>query len=821
MPDFKVWKPPQELLTSGYKITLGRNLYLGSRAAYDGVAKKKTEDGTSSKPVTVYVIFRNREVQETEIKTDHALETHALETSRISIPYEVQNEPLTVEIFRKSVLLRTEDSTCDCFEITSFCGMGGFGEVWDAKWHQAGQQKRVAIKFPHAATPVSAVTGESPLLKQLLEQEQLRGLGRIVIRHHGCLTLDQLKNPGWPKHGLVMDCAKGTLRDYLQLQKLDVNTAAAICRRLITLVSDFHRLGYVHCDLKSDNLLFYPEYDPEHLLIGDVGTATPHGHRHTIPLLRNREDAKRDTAEWTEDALQLGVIFSEILQKLKSDNVEPGPWLSEIIGDLTRDNPAERARLDRALLLRACPDTADMQHRLNKAGWPVGHPEFQRLHGREWLREAFISFCQNQSKDGQGGLFLVSGEAGMGKTALLTEWCLLPTLPLGTREQAPAPLHPQRLCPAFFLQKNDPLRSQSEQLWANLSSQLDTAWPADKSPNSDEFRDLLQKAAQNLPEHQLLVVLIDGLDQAKDPDKIIDFLRRTCTKNGVCRLPDRVFLVVTTNPVDASGYSLTDKLNRMSGCVTFTLQADDDHGKRDMLKLWRSECRYCLPKDSVRSHAEQAEQAVQAAAGIPMILCCALREIAAGTLKLDEFLRRKVSATIKDWHDDRWKAVLQADGSDLPVLFQLAALLTVAREPVTLEQLAFWMDDNLPKVQLLLKRLSPMVSTTSTISDCQTVRRWMLCHESVRMFFSEYFHDVPELTGDAHSKIARKLLSVAQSHSWADHTDSYTLQHVVAHLLAKPEAVIDDNRKTALECASELLTDPAFLAARLNTATRP
>ena len=821
MYDFSHFTPPKELTAADYRITLHGNLYLGSRAAYRGMARRHTGHGTVPEETDVFVIFRNRQILETEIpRADHAWDA-----SRLAIPCEGQIQdqtvPLTAEIFKRGAVLHTEDPTDDQFEITSFCGMGGFGEVWAADWQRADQRNRVAIKFPHTATPVSAVIGESPLLRQLLEQEQLRGLGRIVIRHHGCLTIDQRKNPGWPKQGLVMDCAKGTLRDYLNEHKPDINTAAAICRRLITLVSDFHRLGYVHCDLKSDNLLFHPDYHPEHLLIGDVGTATPHGDRHTITLRRNGENGGADTAEWTEDALQLGIIFNEIRDKLLPHDAAQGQWLSEIIGDLTKTTPTERARLDRSLLLKACPDTAEMRNQLAGAGWPVGHPEFQRLHGREWLRAAFISFCQAQTKRRQGGLFLISGDAGMGKTAIVTEWCLLPHCSLDTDTQLPLPLHPQRLCPAVFVQKKARQPSQPEQLWMQLASQLSTAWPAHQDPNSDQFRDLLQTAAKNLPENQPLIVLIDGIDHAEQPRNIVDFLRSICTKDGICGLPHRVFLVVTTNPVDAQGQSLTDALKSMpDGVAAAELQVHDHHSRRDMLKLWQTECRYRLPMDSVQSHAAQAEQALRAAAGSPMILCAALREIAAGTLTLDKFLRKKVPTTVMHWHRDRWNAVLQASTADWDRLYELTALLTIAREPVTTAQLAFWMNSPTASVQRYLERLSAILSSTSTTSADRTARperRWMLYHESLRIFFTEKCDQLRSLIGSAHGELARRLLPADQSRLAPDHASGYALRHVVAHLLAEPHA--DIHGRPALQQAIRLLTDPAFLEARL-TATR-
>ncbi len=141
------------------------------------------------------------------------------------------------------------------FEYISALGEGGFGQVVKVK-HQLSDQF-YAVKTLHK----TRVRQPENILREIKAIAQLNN-PNIISYNHSFIEDGTLY--------LVMEyCSKGSLRDWLiKAGKLDIKTATDIFLRLTHTFAFLHSKGFIHHDIKPDNLLF----TDDKIKISDFGT---------------------------------------------------------------------------------------------------------------------------------------------------------------------------------------------------------------------------------------------------------------------------------------------------------------------------------------------------------------------------------------------------------------------------------------------------------------------------------------------------------------------------------------------------------------------
>jgi len=162
---------------------------------------------------------------------------------------------------------------------------------------------------------------------------------------------------------------------------------------------------------------------------------------------------------------------------------------------------------------------------IDSGGWdPEAHKEFT---GREFIFAAFDQWCRECAALRRGGYFVVEADAGVGKTALATAW---------VRRRG---LHPAYF---FVLQGRTRTRAMATVLFKALCRRFRIDRDA---PAEDEFaagwEALFDQIRERLDPNAPLLLIVDGLDEAIDPEKAVELLPRP-------PLPAGLFVVITTRP---------------------------------------------------------------------------------------------------------------------------------------------------------------------------------------------------------------------------------------------------------------------------------
>lgn len=218
------------------------------------------------------------------------------------------------------------------FEIVRELGHGGMGIVYEAFDRKRGQ--RIAIK--------SAKLGFRRLLSPELESA-------LRVRHPNVCLVNEIHTASTELGDvdfLTMELLEGpTLQEVLSTQgPLEEKKALEISRQLCAGLAEAHRIGVIHKDLKSANVIVTTAPDGSlRAAIMDFGLAgepTPDGELAGTPRYMAPELWRGAHASKASDLYALGVIFYEMLTGATPFGDEP----SEV--RLTRQPPnaATRAR---------------------------------------------------------------------------------------------------------------------------------------------------------------------------------------------------------------------------------------------------------------------------------------------------------------------------------------------------------------------------------------------------------------------------------------------------------------------------------------------
>ena len=209
----------------------------------------------------------------------------------------------------------------DRFEVISKLGEGGMGAVYKAR--QISMDRQVALKIllhDQRGDPISV----ERFRHEAYLASRLRHPNAIVIHDFG-------QSPDGLLY-IAMEYLSGeTLKDRMtRVGQLPVRSAVKIIGQTLRTISEAHRMGLIHRDLKPDNIfLTTVEGDTDYVKVLDFGIAkltavndglggyqgglTVQGKIYGTPNYMSPEQIRGKPVDHQSDLYQLGVIFYEML----------------------------------------------------------------------------------------------------------------------------------------------------------------------------------------------------------------------------------------------------------------------------------------------------------------------------------------------------------------------------------------------------------------------------------------------------------------------------------------------------------------------------
>jgi hypothetical protein len=719
------------------------------------------------------------------------------------------------------------------YELVGKLGEGGQGAVYLAeKTSEPGRP--LAIKFctPKAPGGRSLSDEELRLHLRLFRDEAEHLLAHrspCLAPARAVLDFSAFRGEGWPPLGIVMEYFESTLLQVLQdcrtrQVKLPTDLVTRWVQGLARARVAVDDAGIVHRDVVPQNLGVRCRRRGDQvgsdLVLFDFG-ASCRVNRAAVEVYQDhparwpapdrpwkdpafyRPEGGPPPAEPAPAPAADLYAFGRVLQALAEVVDGPTRWLDQAAARCVDLPPAERPSA--VYLLPMLHPQADRRtHFAEKANWD--RDDRRDFVGRKAVFERFEQFA-GRCKGGPGGVFLIIGPSGVGKSALLSEW-----------------VHRLGMAPCFFFRYKKQIAGDA--LPIALEEWLAAEYGVERKPpghtwQTSDLEDMLQKAAGNLAGGQL-VLFIDALDEAGRPEEAVKWIPWK-------EQPPGIFLVVTSRPPGKRPGHLPDWAWKPDSeppgwADCFPLRPNDPDNRKDIRDYFEAKLR------GAASPAD-LDRLVDASGGFFRLASLLVRQIQrAGRADWP----REIAATIE--HSRNWAGLEEGsvifgyykddlDRTLTPevrrVLPAFARLIVAARDWISerdaSEILAYVVrkkNDHPGDFQELKTALTWLLSRRYD-EDRDGLPMWYIQyqHPSVRDFLVSVKHDGPaadnpeERIPEMHLRMAGYFLSVAKNKGW-DKVLRYGREHVVQHLFAgeKPKATAR---------AVELLTSPEYLQATL------
>ena len=200
------------------------------------------------------------------------------------------------------------------FRILSELGKGGMGAVYEALDQELGS--KVALKTMHA-----------DLISDSAARERFHreiNLARKVTHPNACRIFDLFQHEDLLF--LTMELLPGeTLRQKIKREgRIDLQSTISIVLQVLDTLSEMHRLGIVHRDLKTSNIILVPDGSNVRAVVTDFGLAiglsgsgsfevTQTGQVLGTPQYMAPEQLKKEQITPATDVYALGLVLYEML----------------------------------------------------------------------------------------------------------------------------------------------------------------------------------------------------------------------------------------------------------------------------------------------------------------------------------------------------------------------------------------------------------------------------------------------------------------------------------------------------------------------------
>lgn len=312
-------------------------------------------------------------------------------------------------------------------------------------------RKPVVIKLPKYAHPpprdMARYANEFSMTKDLAVEGVRRALDSVTIDGRPALILEYVEGETFKKTCVE---ERGTLAQEL-----------AVAISITRAVADLHRHNIIHRNISSTNVLVDRAQRAATLI--DFGVATKFGWKSSQPEIANgwegplhyispeQTGRMNRSVDYRTDLYSLGVLFYEMLSgRLPFETASAAELIHchiakypDPLCDLDPSIPATVSDIVRKLMAKNAEDRyqtaaglqADLENclgRLTAAGaiapFPLGRDDCagvllipQKLYGRgQELKEMAEAF--DRVKEGAGEILLISGAAGVGKSAMVSEF---------------------------------------------------------------------------------------------------------------------------------------------------------------------------------------------------------------------------------------------------------------------------------------------------------------------------------------------------------------------------------------------------------------
>ena len=551
----------------------------------------------------------------------------------------------------------------------------------------------------------------------------------------------------------------------------------------------------VHRDLKPGNVLVrLPSgivWDPENLdvlmrsdfMVSDFGTVCRLGEIPPFVLGNDGWKAPElfegsgspvlgQPATTPQDMFAFGRILWRLLEACQ---VQPR-FLCELAEQCTASDPANRPTADHELFLRLSKDF-DIQEVMIRSGCrPAEHP---RLVGRRSLLRVLGQYeKENRGNTERGGLFLVTGRAGTGKTAVATHLA------------NEGPHHP-----AFFFSDREGRISEhkmAEALCSALRRRYRIAKDFQEEPESksSELRSLLEYAGRQRASHAPMVrVIIDGIDEASFPSSAIAMLPKPP--------PPGVLLIVLSRPPAGERDYLSPITAIQHG--NYEIRSDDRENFADIAEFFRSE----LP-----DQADCAQALTDATQGVFQIAAVVRNLIKDGRLSIGDVASMSANLVeigdelLAGWYRETWNRIRRglSSADDTKRLTRILALLAAAQAPLSETQVMAMLEWDVDDLDWAISNLRWLVNRQVSEEEPQEAYLYF-DHLSAREFLSSQKHQGPvrRRLPDTHALIARYYLRLA--HQGWDRVEPYGRFFAVRHMIRSNDPLL---RVEAEQCLTSL-----------------
>ncbi len=347
------------------------------------------------------------------------------------------------------------------YRLASQLGSGGMGTVYlatvegRARGLEAGDRVAVKVVHPH-------LLAREGFFKRFLREAEI---GR-KLRHENVvrtLDADEVVDGGAHIHFFVMEYVEGqTLRSLLgELGRLPEELCRHVGREIAKALAAIHAAGAVHRDLKPDNVLITREHVVK---VMDLGVARMTGEELRLSQTGAFVGSVRYAApeqfyaggaaiDGRADLYALGLTLYEfatgrhpfaeddfhvVLRKQMTEVPRPAAELNPQLSPFFEELLAQLLQKDRERRFAGAAHVAQILEDGEKSAWwrerskelraethrplrRIRIPRETALYGRD-AELAKLRALFDAAKSGDGGVVLVEGEAGIGKTRLVDEF---------------------------------------------------------------------------------------------------------------------------------------------------------------------------------------------------------------------------------------------------------------------------------------------------------------------------------------------------------------------------------------------------------------